>query len=659
MNWQEKLTSQMALREPVHYIVNDPDNLCFEPTIADLFGEAGIVLFSDTDPIALRLCFEEWVDGDEQCSLVIRVVDDQPCIPYDIESSARLLDFDVSEVIPELDASVLRALSAKDYEQLQSAVKNYGTEKLNRRDSLDFVLRHIYKIAPEIIQTETDLVRLLIRKHYLGIEMPLVFEERLIETLGVRDQFHRWKFTKIVPDRTEFFAFLQQQWLLQLQQKAKRYEINEPAWPNDNLVVPFGDQDIKVFIDNLFADGILQPVQFDGLGKDDWEWVGVIADDDSHDLLRVRHLLKKISNQFIEHNSSLPESPESWEDIAHELGVLNSLSHSLKSRDSYSFTADLTNLNSKVDAYFETWLQANFGKLINTPTSRFPKMLHKVPSWLNLKVCKGQKVCLLVMDGMGFQQWTHVKKHIVDIPHVRIEERAIFSWVPTITSIARQALFSGKQPRSFPDSLLTTSKEKALWHAFWEDQGLSKTEVTYAVKVENSKDLESFKDRFHSPKLKVAGFVINYIDEQMHGIKAGMAPLNATVDIWLDQWQFTSKIEALLDSGFEVVITADHGNQEAIGQGWLNEGVKAETKGERVRLYKHTVEYSNDTVDVLEWPAKKFGLPSDLYPLVSRGRHAFVQKDKLIVGHGGISLHEVIVPLAIVTRDQHVKESQL
>lgn len=659
MNWQEKLTSQMALAEPVHYIVNDPDNLCFEPAIADLIEQTGAVLFSDTDPIALRLCFEEWLDSDERSAILIRVVDEQPSIPYDIEFSARYLDFDISEVISELDASVLRALSPKDYEKVQSAVKSYGAEKLNRNASLDFVLRHIYKIAPEIIQSETDLVRLLIRKHYLGIEMPQAFEERLIETLGVREQFDRWDFTKILPDRTEFFAFLQQQWSLHLKQKVERYEIQESSWPKDELVVPFGDQDIKVFIDNLFADGILQAVNFDGLGKGDWEWVGVIVDDESRDLLRVRQLLKKLSNQFIEKNLQLPEFPEHWEETAHELGVLNSLSHSLKAKDTYSLNIAIANLNSKVDVYFETWLQANFGKLINTPTSRFPKMLHKIPSWLSLKVSKGQKVCLLVMDGMGFQQWNHVKEHMIEIPHVRIEERGIFSWVPTITSIARQALFSGKQPRSFPDSWHTTAKEKALWHAFWEDQGLSKAEVTYAVKVENTKDLESFKDRFHSPKLKVAGFVINYIDEQMHGIKAGMAPLNAAVDIWLDKWQFASKIEALLDSGFEVVITADHGNQEAIGKGWPNEGVKAETKGERVRLYKNTVEYSNDTVDVLEWPAKKFGLPSDLYPLVSRGRHAFVQKDKQIVGHGGISLHEVVVPLAIVTREQHDKESQL
>ena len=656
MNWQQRLLKRIALTESLHYIVNDPDNLCFEPTVADQFEQSGSVFFSENDPMALRLCFEQWRDSEVRRALIIRVVDDHPVIPHDIESSATWLDFDISEVIPNLDAHVLRSLSPKDYEPLIDAVKTYRIGKLNQSDSVDFVLRHIYKIAPEIIQSETDLVRLLIRKHYLGIEMPLLLENRLIETLAAHKRFGRWDFTKIVPDRTEFFDFLQRQWVLHLEHKSNLNEVRDSAWPKDELVVPFTDQDIKVFIDNLFADGVLHAVEFEGLGKNDWEWVGVIADDDSRDFLRLNQLLLSLSEQ-LDDRELLP-SADFWEDVAYDLGVLNSLSYSLKGEDVYSLNAKIENLNTRIDEMFGTWLQDNFGKLINTPTSRFPKMLHKIPDWLNLKVGTDRKVCLLVMDGMGFQQWTHVKKSIVDIPDVRIEERGIFSWVPTITSIARQALFSGKQPRSFPDSWDNTSKEKALWQAYWEDQGLSKDEVSYAVKVENSWDIDSFVDRFHSPRLKVAGFVINYIDEQMHGMKSGMSGLNVALVDWLDKWQFSSKIEALLDSGFEVIITADHGNQEAIGKGWPNEGVKAETKGERVRLYKNTVEYSNEEADVLEWPAKKYGLPPDIYPLVSKGRHAFVQKDKLIVGHGGISLHEVVVPLAIITRNQHVKESE-
>lgn len=655
MNWQKSLLEQLALTESIHYIIHDPDNLCFEPIVASLFEQAGATFFSETDPMVLRLCYEEWLEDNDRRALIIRVVGGHPNIPYDIDSSAIKLDFDITEVIPQLDSSVLRALTPKDYEQLLDTVRIYRVGKLNHFDSLDFVLRHIYKIAPETIQSETDLVRLLIRKHYLGVEMPKAFEDRLIETLGVRERFSRWDFNKILPYKTEFFDFLQNQWLLYLEKKVNDEEVRSTALPKDELVVPFGDQDIKVFIDNLFADGMLKAIEFEGLKEGDWEWIGVITEDDSRDYLRLSFLFSKLTKQF--DNSQKPSTAEFWEGVARDLGVLNALSYSFKSTNTTILSTDIANLNAKIDEHFELWLQENFGNLINTPTVGFPIMLHKVPDWLYLKVNNGQKVCLLVMDGMGFQQWTQVKKSIVDIPDIRIEEKGIFVWVPTITSISRQALFSGKQPRSFPNSLLTTSKEKELWQAYWEDKELSKNEITYAVKVENSRDIDSFKERFHSPKLKVAGFVINYIDEQMHGIKSGMSGLNAALVDWLDKWQFASKLESLLDSGFEVIITSDHGNQEAVGCGWPNEGVKAETKGERVRMYKNKVEYSNDKTDVLEWPAKKYGLPSDIYPLVSKGRHAFVQKDKMIVGHGGISLHEVIVPFAIVTRDQHVKES--
>ena len=655
MNWQKRLLAQLALIEPIHYIVHDPDNLCFEPTVLDLFEQAGAVFFSENDPMALRLRYEEWLSDGDRNALIIRVVDGYPAIPYDIDSSATRLDFDITEVIPQLDTLVLRALTPQNYDQLLDVVKIYRVGKLNHFDSLDFVLRHIYKIAPEVIQSETDLVRLLIRKHYLGIEMPEMFENRLVETLGARENFRLWDFNKILPNRTEFFEFLQSQWLLYLQQKVGADNVEDNALPKDRLVVPFGDQDIKVFIDNLFSDGMLKAIEFEGLKEGDWEWIGVITEDSSRDCLRLSFLFSKLTKQF--DNMDKPFITEFWEGVSRDLGVLNALSYSLKGSSNTIISTDIANLNAKIDGHFEIWLQENFGSLINTPTVGFPIMLHKVPDWLYLKVNNGQKVCLLVMDGMGFQQWTQVKQSIIDIPDIRIEEKGIFAWVPTITSISRQALFSGKQPRSFPDSLLITSKEKALWQAYWEDKELSKNEVTYAVKVENSSDIDSFKERFHSPKLKVAGFVINYIDEQMHGIKSGMSGLNAALIDWLDKWQFASKIQALLDSGFEVIITSDHGNQEAVGCGWPNEGVKAETKGERVRIYKDKVEYSNDKTDVLEWPAKKYGLPPDIYPLVSKGRHAFIQKDKLIVGHGGISLHEVIVPLVIVTRDQHVKES--
>ena len=39
------------------------------------------------------------------------------------------------------------------------------------------------------------------------------------------------------------------------------------------------------------------------------------------------------------------------------------------------------------------------------------------------------------------------------------------------------------------------------------------------------------------------------------------------------------------------------------------------------------------------------GLPANYFPLVASGRDAFVNPGEVIVGHGGVAIEEVIVPL--------------
>ena len=50
----------------------------------------------------------------------------------------------------------------------------------------------------------------------------------------------------------------------------------------------------------------------------------------------------------------------------------------------------------------------------------------------------------------------------------------------------------------------------------------------------------------------------------------------------------------------------------------------------------------------MEWSA--LGLPEDYLPLLAPGRSAFVRHGERIVGHGGISLEEVVVPLVQIER---------
>ena len=90
----------------------------------------------------------------------------------------------------------------------------------------------------------------------------------------------------------------------------------------------------------------------------------------------------------------------------------------------------------------------------------------------------------------------------------------------------------------------------------------------------------------------------------------------------------------------------DHGNIQCEGKGRPSEGVIAETRGERVRVYP-TPELRAQVAGAFpfahEW--QPVGLPADYFPLVAGGRDAFVNPGDAIVGHGGVAIEEVIVPL--------------
>ena len=107
----------------------------------------------------------------------------------------------------------------------------------------------------------------------------------------------------------------------------------------------------------------------------------------------------------------------------------------------------------------------------------------------------------------------------------------------------------------------------------------------------------------------------------------------------------------LLDYGYEVWLTADHGNIQCEGKGRPSEGVIAGTRGERVRIYP-TPELRSQVAEAFpfadEW--QPVGLPADYFPLVAGGRDAFVNPGEVIVGHGGIAIEEVIVPLVKFAR---------
>ena len=342
---------------------------------------------------------------------------------------------------------------------------------------------------------------------------------------------------------------------------------------------------------------------------------------------------------------------QDWLTFAQRWAELLALWHQVESSTQKKLGERFRELQATVDASFSTWVQARFAGLHNQPAVP-PVMVHHIPRAMTRDLEAAHKVALLVMDGLALDQWVVLRDILFrQVPGIKLREDAVFAWVPTITSVSRQAAFAGKPPLYFPASIFSTDKDEKSWAQFWLDHGLSQTEVVYAKKLGDDPSLAVVEEILAHPKVRVVGLVVDKVDRIMHGMELGAAGMHQQVRQWGEQGFLGKLLESLLGQGFSVTLTADHGNVEAVGCGRPGEGAMADQRGERVRVYREKVLRSRVKTlfpDAIEWtPA---GLPQDFLPLLAPRRAAFVTKGERTIAHGGACIEEVIVPLVRIGR---------
>jgi len=164
-------------------------------------------------------------------------------------------------------------------------------------------------------------------------------------------------------------------------------------------------------------------------------------------------------------------------------------------------------------------------------------------------------------------------------------------------------------------------------------------------------NLDQVSELLSRPRLRVVGLVIDKVDRIMHGMELGAAGMHNQVRQWAGQPFMANLIDLLLDNGFRVFLSSDHGNIEAAGCGRPAEGSVADLRGERVRVYSDPrlrAQIKERFPESLEWPP--IGLPDDYLALIAPNRAAFVRAGETLVGHGGISVEELLVPLVQIDR---------
>ncbi|MXZ98236.1 MAG: BREX-3 system phosphatase PglZ [Acidimicrobiaceae bacterium] len=376
----------------------------------------------------------------------------------------------------------------------------------------------------------------------------------------------------------------------------------------------------------LLGAGLLKPAPMRATGLPDWASVGAV-DPDPEQLVAELFAVQPPS----------PTDPTSWIETASWWGqVRAAIAASPAPPDN---TESAWRIWEQLDERFRTWLRRSYGSSL---LSAAPfAALHQIAPRLARRVDEGAKILLVVIDGIGFAQW-HPLRRAASL--TVLEATGSLAMIPTLTSVSRQAIFAGALPRDFVQHIDTTRAEERRWRQFWTGRGIANRDISYA------KVTGGDADPIPEPRGRVAAVVVNAVDEILHGAEVlGDRQVAVSVDLWARTGFLTNLVGEATRDGYETWITSDHGNLPTLPRPIPGEGQIVEKAGTRVRIYPNAVlrGQAADEGDVWDPP----GLPTEdagYFPLFAPGRSGYHPGGERVC-HGGISLDEVIVPVARVS----------
>jgi hypothetical protein len=597
-NWRDAVLQDVTSTMARVRVVADPDGLLLDEDLLRQLDQRGFAVALYADPWVFRERYEEdyrgrWDDGQSTGNLLVRSVTmNLDAIPYDIWCQSEPVYLSVSRLFSHSDPAVLVDLDRRLYDRAFQVDRAAGPGRLSRAETALRLLRTIYAVDPDLVTSREDVWALIAKIHRGGYALSATLVEFLVERLN------HWQQDVPVPLRHALAS--RSVWEPVLRQAAEggdmmlgaRYWLSLLGWDTE-----IGTQTMQL---SPSLKRKLQEVPFKDhiVGGD---WIGWA--DDIATLRLAAHLGQGAAD--------------------HEL--LQTL-----------------------DRRFEDWVYSDYGLLQSLSPYPEPTMLHHVVHYMAHQQ-DVSKWALIVLDGMSYSDWLYIKV-LMDLSSYRVTERAVFAWVPTITSVSRKAIFSGRVPREFGQSLDTTNGEELLWRQFWRHHHAS-TPAVHFHKTADTVQASLLLDDLAEANPTVVGLVANTVDTLAHSATMGMSQFLTDVKLWIteDGW-LPAIITGLLAQDFEILMTSDHGHTMAQGIGKPPSGDVPNSKGQRVQVFPS----ANLRAALSEewgrpWPHLS-GLPTGYYPWLSPAHKAFASRGQRLISHGGVSMEELIVPVIRITK---------
>lgn len=662
--WTERILSHFTADITRLWVACDPDEVLLDEELLTVLRGRGFELMLYEDPFVFRAEYEEhyraaWDRGEQgqAPSLVVHLCsDDANALPWDIVDQGRVVRLSLAELFPKLAYNVVQQV---DHEHLAALFHAHQTELqsvLGENESKDFILEHVYQLSPRAIRNTVDFWRELLWMHFQNRLLPPLFAHHAAGIIQAKGFFTDLPVAIWFASKSALFRVVQDAWYRYLKALGIDGTRTGELLPPDYLAkidIPFGHSDVQVLIDSMFLAGSLHPLSIHNVPADMPSWIkaGIVQDPDA-----LLALVIKGIDSLIETTPTAEASHKAWSEFDKRYGEILARTHGLadsEGNENHEVLCErIKTLQALSDERLQAWVAAKqYANLILQPVTKAPVMVHHVQRFLRHRRSAGEnKVALLVFDGLAIDQWVQIRESLVATTRRYVfDEGAAFAWLPTVTSVSRQALFSGLRPREFDDSIDRTDKEESLLKAFWQNEGVSAHEVMYKRALRQNSQLEELEADLDRQCPNIVGLVIDEVDDRIHKERS-----KKDVALWIGNWLKTGFVDRLLtlflNKGFHIYLTADHGNVEAIGICRPNEGVIAETRGERVRIYRSE---SLLAVSAAAYPTTVRldtpGLPANFLPLFAGGRTAFVPVGEQVVVHGGVSVEELIIPFVKVS----------
>jgi hypothetical protein len=189
--WTDRILQEFPADLSRFWIALDPDGLLLDERILRELRESGFEVLPFEDSVSFRTEYEEryraaWDIGKEGSakSLVLQLRGaDINSLPWDYIRSARKVSLSLADLFPKLNYGVVRKIEAEHHEALFQAYQKHAVQLLGEGATKDFILTHIFRLSPYLLNRPEDFWREVLQLHYRGTGLPELLAQHVAAVL--------------------------------------------------------------------------------------------------------------------------------------------------------------------------------------------------------------------------------------------------------------------------------------------------------------------------------------------------------------------------------------------------------------------------------------------------------------------------------------------